>query len=62
MTKLNDLHEKWMKEPAYKQAYDALEEEFAPASALLKARDAAHMTEERRCQGDGNDTDRHCPS
>jgi transcriptional regulator with XRE-family HTH domain len=46
MTKLNDLHEKWMKEPAYKQAYDALEEEFALASALLKARDAAHMTQE----------------
>jgi transcriptional regulator with XRE-family HTH domain len=46
MTKLNDLHEKWMKEPAYKQAYDALEEEFTLASALLKARDAAHMTQE----------------
>jgi transcriptional regulator with XRE-family HTH domain len=46
MTKLDDLHEKWMKEPEYKQAYDALEEEFALASALLKARDAAHMTQE----------------
>jgi transcriptional regulator with XRE-family HTH domain len=46
MTKLNDLHEKWTKEPAYQQAYDALEEEFALASALLKARDAAHMTQE----------------
>ena len=46
MTKLNDLHQTWMKEPAYKQAYDALEEEFALASALLKARDAAHMTQE----------------
>ena len=41
MTKLNDLYEKWMEEPAYKQAYDALEEEFALASALLKARTAA---------------------
>jgi len=46
MTKLKDLHEKWMKEPEYRQAYDALEEEFALASALLKARDAAHMTQE----------------
>ena len=46
MTKLNDLHEKWMKEPDYKHAYDALEEEFALASALLKARDDAHMTQE----------------
>jgi len=35
MTKLNDLQAKWMKEPACKQAYDALEEEFALASALL---------------------------
>jgi hypothetical protein len=46
MTKLNDLHEKWMKEPAYKQVYDALGEEFALTSALLKARDIAHMTQE----------------
>jgi transcriptional regulator with XRE-family HTH domain len=46
MTKLDDLHKKWMKEPAYKQAYDALEEEFALASALHRARDAAHMTQE----------------
>jgi transcriptional regulator with XRE-family HTH domain len=46
MTKLDDLHKKWIKEPEYKQAYDALEEEFALASALLKARDAAHMTQE----------------
>ena len=46
MTKLDELHHKWMKETAYKRAYEALEEEFALASALLNARDAAHMTQE----------------
>src|SRR5271166_3574786 len=53
MTKLNDLHKKWMKEPGYKVAYDALEEEFALASALLKARDAAHMSQEEVAQAMG---------
>jgi transcriptional regulator with XRE-family HTH domain len=46
VTKLDDLHKTWMKEPAYKQAYDAFEAEFSLASALLKARGAAHMTQE----------------
>ena len=46
MTKLNELHKEWLKEPAYRQAYDDLEEEFALTSALIEARDAAHMTQE----------------
>lgn len=37
----------WRKEPEYVAAYDALEEEFALAEALIKARVAAHMTQEQ---------------
>lgn len=35
----------WRKDPAYVAAYDALEEEFALADALIKARSAADMTQ-----------------
>ena len=38
MSKVQNLHRKWMKDPAYRKAYDALEEEFALAEALIKAR------------------------
>src|SRR5437762_9011571 len=37
----------WRKDPKYVAAYDALEEEFALAEALIKARAAADMTQER---------------
>ncbi len=46
MTKISDLHKKWMREPGYKKAYDALEEEFALASALIEARSRAGLTQE----------------
>jgi len=38
MTKLRDLHKKWMKDPAYRKEYDALEEEFALMLEVAKAR------------------------
>ena len=28
MTRIKDLHKKWMKDPEYRKEYDALEEEF----------------------------------
>jgi ribosome-binding protein aMBF1 (putative translation factor) len=37
---------KWRQDPAYVAAYDALEEEFALAEALIKARAQADMTQE----------------
>jgi len=37
----------WRKNPEYVAAYEALEEEFALADALIKARAAAHMTQEQ---------------
>ncbi|MDQ0470457.1 helix-turn-helix domain-containing protein [Labrys wisconsinensis] len=35
----------WFKDPEFRAAYDALDEEFALAEALIKARTAAAMTQ-----------------
>jgi len=37
----------WHKDPEYVAAFDALEDEFAVASALIKARGDAAMTQEQ---------------
>ena len=47
MTKLRNLHEKWSKDPAYKKAYDELEEEFALAAAIAEARGRAGLTQQQ---------------
>jgi ribosome-binding protein aMBF1 (putative translation factor) len=51
MTGKTILVDEWgkesMKDPAFKAAYDALEEEFALATALIQARAAADMTQEQ---------------
>jgi ribosome-binding protein aMBF1 (putative translation factor) len=41
-----DAFEEWRKDPVFVAAYDALEEEFALAEALIKARAQASMTQE----------------
>ena len=51
MTKRDSLlvaaaFEEWRKDPALTEAYDALEEEFALAEALIRARAGASMTQE----------------
>ena len=35
---IDDLHKKWMKTPNYGREYEALEEEFSLAAALIEAR------------------------
>jgi DNA-binding XRE family transcriptional regulator len=40
----------WMKEPAFREAYVALEDEFAVLDALLRARKAAGLTQEEVAQ------------
>jgi ribosome-binding protein aMBF1 (putative translation factor) len=50
MTKLKELHEEWLKEPAYREAYDELEEEFALAAAIIEARARAGLTQEQVAQ------------
>jgi ribosome-binding protein aMBF1 (putative translation factor) len=44
---LDDLHEDWLKRPGYKNAYDALAEEFALASAMIEARAKAGLTQQQ---------------
>jgi transcriptional regulator with XRE-family HTH domain len=46
MTRIRDLHKKWMKDPEYRREYENLEEEFALASALIEARARAGLTQE----------------
>ena len=43
---VDEAFKEWRKDPEYVAAYDALEEEFALASALIKARGDADMTQE----------------
>ncbi|HLW76341.1 MAG TPA: helix-turn-helix transcriptional regulator [Bryobacteraceae bacterium] len=45
MARITDLHKKWMKEPKYKRAYDALEGEFVLASAVMDVRNRAGLTQ-----------------
>lgn len=47
MTRIKDLHKKWLREPRYREEYDALEEEFSLASALIAARARAGLTQEQ---------------
>ena len=44
---VEEAFEEWRKDPEYVKAYDALEEEFALAAALIKARGDADMTQEQ---------------
>lgn len=50
MSRLTDLHQGWMNDPDYRQAYDALEEEFTLARALIEARLKAGLTQEQLAQ------------
>ena len=43
---VEEIFQEWRKDPEYVAAYDALEEEFALAEALIKARSIADMTQE----------------
>jgi ribosome-binding protein aMBF1 (putative translation factor) len=45
MARITDLHKKWMKEPKYRKAYEALEEEFALASAVIDVRNRAGLSQ-----------------
>lgn len=45
MTKIRVLHKRWMKDPGYRKEYDALEEEFALAAAVAKARNRAGLSQ-----------------
>ena len=46
MTKVRALHKKWMENPEYRQAYEAMAPEFELASAIIAARIQAGLTQE----------------
>lgn len=45
MAKIGELHSRWSKHVAHKDAYDALGEEFDLAAALIEARTAAGLSQ-----------------
>jgi transcriptional regulator with XRE-family HTH domain len=50
MARITELHKKWINEPKYRMAYEALEEEFALASTLIEARNRAGLTQQELAQ------------
>ena len=48
-----DSAKRWMRDPEFRAAFDALEEEFALATALIDARSKADMTQEQVAQAMG---------
>jgi len=47
VTKVSDLHEKWMKSKEYRTAHEELAPEFALARAVIEARGRAGLTQEQ---------------
>jgi ribosome-binding protein aMBF1 (putative translation factor) len=47
MTKVKDLHQKWMKSVEYREAYEALGPKFELARAVIDARVTAGLTQEQ---------------
>lgn len=47
---VEEVAKEWMKDPKFREAYDALEEEFALAKAFIHARAQADLTQEQVAQ------------
>jgi ribosome-binding protein aMBF1 (putative translation factor) len=47
VTRVNDLHKKWIKDSGYKKIHAAMAPEFALARSLIEARVAAGLTQEQ---------------
>ena len=50
---VEEVAREWRKDPEFVAAYDALEEEFALAAALIEARSRADMTQQEVAQAMG---------
>ncbi len=50
MTQVSDLHQKWMKNGAYRKAHESIAPEFALARAVIDARVTAGLTQEQLAQ------------
>jgi hypothetical protein len=58
---VQEVFKEWDNDPAFRAEYDSLEDEFTLATALIKARDAAHMTQDGRCESHGHVAGGDCP-
>jgi len=47
MTRVSELHKRWSEDPKYRKTYDALQEEFALAGAVIEARKRAGLTQQQ---------------
>src|SRR3974390_1408102 len=47
MTRVSELHKRWSKDSKYRKSYDALQEEFALARAVIEARRGAGLTQQQ---------------
>ena len=47
MSKLDDLHRKWMKDPEYQTAFNEMKPEFELARTLIQARSEAGLTQKQ---------------
>lgn len=45
MTKITELHERWLADPDYRCEYEALEEEYALATEIAKARQRSGLSQ-----------------
>jgi transcriptional regulator with XRE-family HTH domain len=45
MTKVRDLHEKWLRDGKYRRAHQGLQQEFELARAVIRARVGAGLTQ-----------------
>ena len=45
MGKVTDLHEEWIRDPDYREAYDRLGPEFELSRSLIEARTRANLTQ-----------------
>jgi ribosome-binding protein aMBF1 (putative translation factor) len=50
MTKVKDLHQKWMESKEYRKAHEQLAGEFEIAHAVIEARVTAGLTQEQLAQ------------
>jgi DNA-binding XRE family transcriptional regulator len=50
MARITEMHKRWMREPKYRKAYAALEDEFAVAKAMIAVRSRAGLTQAELAQ------------
>ena len=45
MARISDMHKRWVEEPEYRKAYEALDGEFGLAKAVIEARNRVGLTQ-----------------